>query len=400
MNAASVGIIGAGPGGLTLALACHHAGIEDVVVYEQAEQVEAIGAGIQLSPNATRVLQALGLRDSLAGISFYPRAVHLRTWHTGYLVASRPLGQFSESRYGAPYYHVHRGDLQQLLLERATASGIAIHTGKTLRALTQDDARVVASFTDDTNAQHGVIVGCDGIHSAVRNALFGDAAPRFTGHLAWRGLVPATRLPAGLLSSTVTAWIGPRKHFVNYYVRGGELVNFVGVVEDPSWQGESWREPGDPAALRRDFADWNPVIQQILAASDDVFKWALHDRAPLPAWTSGRVTLLGDACHPMLPYLAQGAAMAIEDAWVLSRMLERWEDQPQQGLLDYERYRRPRTTRVQARSREQGDTFHLADRWQMLARNFKLGLGSRLLPEIAMQQYDWLHGYDCVKGFD
>jgi salicylate hydroxylase len=399
LNGPSIGIVGAGPGGLALALACHHAGLTDLAIYEQADVIETVGAGLQLSPNATRVLQALGLRDELQRIAFYPQAVHFRAWRSGYLVAMRPLGRFSESRYGAPYYHVHRGDLQQLLLERVRALGIAVHAGAALTSVDQTADRVAARFADGNQRVHDVLVGCDGIHSAVRGALFGDSSPRFTGHLAWRGLVPADRLPRGLLEPVVTAWLGPRKHFVNYFVRGGELVNFVGVIEDASWRGESWREPGDPARLRADFADWHPVIGRIIDGAEDVFRWALHDHAPLASWSRGRVTLVGDACHPMLPYLAQGAAMAIEDAWVLARMLEQWEEEPMEALLQYERFRKPRAAQVQARSREQGEEFHLADRWRIVARNLKLGFGSRYLPELAMQQFDWLHGYDCVKGF-
>ncbi|MBX3707892.1 MAG: FAD-dependent monooxygenase [Pseudomonadales bacterium] len=400
MTGLSVGIVGAGPGGLALALALHHAGITDVTVYEQSDTIERIGAGIQLSPNATRVLGALGLREPLAAIGFYPQAVQFRAWRSGYLIATRPLGGFSEARYGAPYYHIHRGDLQALLFEQVRALDIPVRTGHTLATLRQDTDGVSLAFACGRTARHGVAVGCDGIRSVVRAQLFGATRPRFTGHLAWRGLVPAERLPADLVPPTVTAWLGPRKHFVHYYVRGGALVNFVGVIEDDRWQSDSWREPGDPAELARDFRDWHPSIRRIIEASGDVFRWALHDHAPLPAWTAGRATLLGDACHPMLPYLAQGAAMAIEDAWVLARMLEHWEDEPTEGLVQYERYRRPRTARVQAGSRAQGETFHLSDRWRIVGRNLKLGLGSRYLPEIAMAQFDWLHGYDCVKGFD
>jgi len=399
LSGPSIAIIGAGTGGLTLALACHHAGLRDITVYEQAADVEALGAGLQLSPNATRVLIALGLRDGLHAIGFYPQAIHFRTWRHAYLIAARPLGRISEVRYGAPYYHVHRGDLQQLLLERAIHVGIDIRTGHALQSISQSGSAVVATFAGGDTCTHAVLVGCDGIHSAVRTALFDHSAPRFTGHLAWRGLVPADRLPRDLFEPVVTAWLGPRKHFVNYFVRGGELINFVGVVEDASWQGESWREPGDAALLRRDFAGWHPVVGRIIDAAEDVFRWALHDHPPLPHWTRERVTLLGDACHPMLPYLAQGAAMAIEDAWVLARMLEQWDDEPERGLTEYEQYRRPRAAKVQARSRLQGEEFHLAERWRIVARNLKLGMGSRYLPEFAMQQFDWLHGYDCIKGF-
>ncbi|MFU8817693.1 MAG: FAD-dependent monooxygenase, partial [Pseudomonadales bacterium] len=214
------------------------------------------------------------------------------------------------------------------------------------------------------------------------------------------GLVPAKNLPTGLISPNATVWLGPGRHFVHYYVRGGELVNFVGVVETDRWTNESWSQRGDVADLAADFAGWHPVVETLIAATEEAYRWALYDRDPLPSWTRGNISLLGDACHPMLPYLAQGAAMAIEDAWVLSIMLERWEDEPARGLAEYERYRRPRTGKVQLASRAQGKEFHLRERLPVLQRNLKLALGSRFLPEMAMQQFDWLHGYDCIRGFE
>lgn len=396
---AAIGIVGGGIGGLTLAIACRHQGLDDVTVYEQAHEPQGLGAGVQLSPNASRVLVALGLRDALTGIAFFPRAVHLRTWHTGYLVAMRPLGGFSESRYGAPYYHVHRGDLHEVLRAEAERRGVRLLTGRRCSGAGQDGAGPWVDLGGE-RARHDVVIGCDGIHSPVRAALFGTSGPRFTGHVAWRGMVPTERFRKGLIPDTATVWMGPRRHFVHYYVRRGELVNFVGVVESPARAEESWSARGERAQLAEDFAGWHPMVRTVIDAADDVFLWDLYDHAPMPAWTRGAITLLGDACHPMLPYLAQGAAMAIEDAWVLALMLERWEDDPARALPEYERYRRPRTARVHARSREQGEMFHLPDGTAALARNFKLALGSRFLPEYAMREYDWLHGYDCIRGFE
>jgi len=399
----SIGIVGGGIGGLTLALACRQAGFIDVFVYEQAAQIEGLGAGIQLSPNASRVLIALGLKDVLASVASYPQAVHLRSWKSGYLVAQRPLGRFSEDRYHSPYYHLHRADLHRLLLDAAVANQVTITTGKTCSSLDAHEGKEQINFTDGSHAAHDAVIGCDGIHSAVRRSLLGVDEPRFTGHVAWRGMVEAARLPKGLTNPVVTAWMGPKKHFVHYPVRGGELVNFVGVVEVTHSDGvgeESWRTQGDKAEIAEDFGDWHPDIITLINAADRCFKWALYDRDPLENWSVGRVTLLGDACHPMLPYLAQGAAMAIEDAWVLSRMLENWEDETAEGFLEYERYRRPRTNKVLLESRAQGAQFHLHDRLKVIMRNVRLGLGSRFLPDVAMQQLDWLHGYDCVKGFD
>ncbi len=395
----SIGIAGGGIGGLTLALACREAGFEQVTVYEQSRHPESLGAGVQLSPNATKVLGALGLRQALEAVAFYPRAVDFRTWRSGYLVATRPLGEFSQARYGAPYYHVHRGDLHTLLLDAVKERGIGLEVGRRCLGAGQDGDSAWLDL-DDGQPRHDIVVGADGIHSAVRASLFGADVARFTGHVAWRGMVAASALPERLIPPTATVWLGPARHFVHYYVRGGELVNFVGVVESDRWQGESWREPGDRQELAGQFAGWNPMVTTLIDADGELFKWALYDRHPLPAWTHGAITLLGDACHPMLPYLAQGAAMAIEDAWVLSRLLERWEEQPVRGLAEYERFRRPRTAKVQHRSRLQGEEFHLRERWPVLRRNLKLTLGSRYLPEVAMSRFDWLHGYDCVRGFE
>jgi salicylate hydroxylase len=177
-------------------------------------------------------------------------------------------------------------------------------------------------------------------------------------------------------------------------------VNFVGIVENPHWQDESWRTLGDKRELVDEFADWHPSLATLIDNADDCYKWALHDRDAMPVWSVGRTTLLGDACHPMLPYMAQGAAAAIEDAWVLSRMLENYEEAVDEAFTEYEKYRKPRTTKIQMGSRAQGRQFHLDDGWSIFKRNLRLGFGTRFLPEIAMQQLDWIHGYDCVRGFD
>ncbi len=398
-SSASVAIIGAGIGGLTTALALKDVGFE-VTVYEQAQALESLGAGLQLSPNATRILHALGLKEQLARSSFFPKAVHFRSGASGYLIAYRHLGAISEARYGAPYYHIHRGDLQNLLLNALSDKGITLQLGRTFKNLHQGSDTVNLIFEDNTQVEHDLLIGCDGIRSQVRQCLFGEDSARFSGHVAWRGLIARAAVPDNFIQPAATVWLGPGKHFVHYYVRGGELINYVAVVETNNWSEESWTAPGDKKELTALFHGWHASIPQLIEASDDCFKWALYEREPLIDWTHQRATLLGDACHPMLPYLAQGAGMAIEDAWVLSRLLERWEDEPTGGLQEYQKYRQPRTRRVQLESRRQGDMFHLTDKWAITRRNLKLGFGCRYLPEIAMQHFDWLHGYDAVKAFD
>jgi salicylate hydroxylase len=398
----SVVIVGGGVGGLTAALACRLAGL-DVEIYEQASALEPVGAGIQLTPNATRILRALNALQPVARHGFYPQAAQFRAARSGYIIGFLPLGEFAEARYGAPYIHVHRDDLQRGLLEAVAARRIPLHLGKTFEDYTQHDSKrqpVEVRFSDGSSTRCDLLVGADGIKSGVRDRTFGARAPVFSGHLAWRGLVPADRLPANAVPPNVTAWLGPQRHFVHYYVRGGSLVNFVGVVETERWTEESWSIEGDPAELQRDFAGWHPVVEQLIGAAQQCYKWALYDRDPLERWSRGRVTLLGDACHPMRPFLAQGAAMAIEDAWVLGRMLELYEDEVEQALTEYDRYRIPRTRYVQQQSRLQGEMYHLSEPIPRLLRNVKLALGSRFLPDVAMKRFDWLFAYDAVRGFD
>lgn len=396
----SIGIIGAGIGGLSTALACHHAGLTNLTVYDQSKEPTPDGAGVQLSPNATRILRALRVLPEIGALAFTPQFVHLRSARSGFLIAQLALGEFAHARYGAPYLNIHRGDLHARLTNALNERDIEIVYNRHCEQVDVTEQDVTVHFRTGEQAAHSVIIGADGIHSAVRGALIQDSAPRFTGHVAWRGLVAASDLPKNQFPGTVTAWMGPAKHFVHYYVRGGDFINFVGVVEDQDWREESWVAPADKAKLREDFSNWHPQISTLIEASKDVNRWALYDREPLTHWSHGRATLLGDACHPMLPYVAQGAAMAIEDAWVLARMLDQWEEDPAAGLVEYEKYRLPRTRRIQAAARAQGQNFHLSSPLAVWKRNITLSLGSRFLPELAMQRNDWIYSYDAVNGFE
>ena len=353
-------IVGGGIGGLTAALCLARDGHE-VELFEQAQTFSEAGAGIQLSPNCSRVLHHLGLEAELGQAGFLPEGTEFRDWRSGRLVTSSRLGQAALERYGAPYYHIHRGDLLSILLAAVEAeAGVRLHTGSRITRFRDSDTGVSLEF--QTSIYEGdLLIGADGIHSQVRSQLWGEEKPTFTGNVAWRALVPTERLPAGLIKPASTVWWGPGSHFVHYYVKGGAKVNCVCVVEKAGWEVESWTERGEFDELKHDFEGWHSDIQALIdhADRDSLFKWALYDRPPMNTWGKGRVTLLGDACHPTLPFMAQGAAMAIEDAAVLAACLKQ-ASETETMLRRYEDLRRERTAGVQLGSRRNATVFHLS----------------------------------------
>lgn len=331
-----------------------------MAVFEQAPEFGEAGAGIQLSPNCSRVLHHLGLAPMLKQYAFLPQGTEFRAWNTGKLISASVLGETVQKAYGFPYYHIHRGDLLNVLVGAARQNAlIALHTASPVDGFTQNTQGVRVEVPGAAHAGDALI-GADGIHSRVRTRLFGEGKPAFTGNIAWRALVPADRLPTGLLNPVATVWWGPGRHFVCYYVRGGALINCVCVVEKSGWTLESWTELGEHRELQSDFAGWHGDIQMLIDNMDrhSLYKWALYDRPPLARWGEGAVTLLGDACHPTLPFMAQGAAMAVEDAAVLASCLAGATDCPA-GLRRYENLRRERTAWVQKGSRRNAKIFHL-----------------------------------------
>jgi salicylate hydroxylase len=389
----SVAVVGGGIGGLTAALALLRAGL-DVRVYEQATALSTAGAGIQLAPNCSRILGRLGLLDEVERVGVRPTAFEFRRWDDGRLLSQTPLGDSVERAYGAPYHHAHRADLMAVLADAVPADRVEV--GRRCVGVAQRGERAEVRFADGSDAVADVVVGADGIHSAVRQAMFGVEQARFTGHVAYRGLVPAERVAHLRLERRCTVRLGPGAHFVHYFVAAGRLLNVVCVAEEGSWRRESWTDRADPAELRAAFRGWDPVVQGIIDALDAPLKWALFDRDPLPCWSVGAVTLLGDACHPMLPYGAQGAAQAVEDAAVLAACLgqpDRWD--VREALARYESTRRDRAARVQAISRGNGVRFHLTDGPEQEARDAAMASSFGLSPEI-----DWLYGHDPVAALD
>ena len=375
-------IAGGGIGGLVAGLCLAEDG-HQVEIFEQTSEFREIGAGVQLSPNCTRVLCSLGLESELETHGFMPRGTEIRHFRTGRLISRSILGGKTIEDYGFPYYHIHRGDLLKLLVSAAeNKAGITLHLESRVEKFFEsiDKVNLTVNKIDHSG---DLLVGADGIRSTIREQLWGKQKPRFTGNIAWRAMVPVENLPDGMVRPMATVWWGPQRHFVHYYVKSGAFVNCVCVTEKRGWEIESWTEPGSYAELKADFKGWNANIQQLLESADkeSFFKWALFDRPPMEAWGKGHVTLLGDACHPTLPFMAQGAAMAIEDAAVLAGCLRfcgegQGEESVRTALLRYENLRKGRTARIQRGSRSNGRIFHFSG-IRALARNLVARRASR-----------------------
>ena len=345
----NVAIIGAGMGGLATAAALGKVGI-DVTVYEQAKQFARLGAGIQVGCNAMKVLRGLGLEQRMRSQSFYPRSWNNRDWRTGEVKFDMIFGESAEAKFGAPYLLAHRGDLHAALASAMPDERVRLN--HKLVGLDEVTEGVRLTFADGTTAVADAVVGADGVHSVVRDILFDTAPVKYTGRIAYRTTYPAALLNGERIDDC-TKWWGEDRHIVIYYVKPDRSeIYLVTSQPEPEFRIESWSAKGDVNELRKAFAGFDRQVEQVLAACPDVHKWAIVDRESLDRWAEGRVTLLGDACHPMTPYMAQGAAMAIEDAAVLSRCLDGAE---REGIADafrrFEATRKERTSKVQATSR-------------------------------------------------
>jgi 6-hydroxynicotinate 3-monooxygenase len=350
MSRLSVAIIGAGMGGLAAAAALRRMGIA-ATVYEQAAQFARLGAGIQIGCNAMKVLREFGLEDELRRQAFYPRSWNNKEHDTGEVRFDMTFGEAAEAKYGAPYLLAHRGDLHAALASAVPAETIRLDH-RLIGLDTAADGAVSLSFANGVQVQADAVIAADGVHSFVKEQLFGRDKPNFTGRIAYRTVYPASLLE-GYAIDDCTKWWGPDRHIVIYYVKPDRSeVYFVTSQPEPGFSVESWSAMGDVNELRAAFEGFHPQVQRVLAACPSVHKWALVDRDPLPRWSEGNITLLGDACHPMTPYMAQGAAMAIEDAAVLSRCLAGVErDGVAAAFRRFEAVRKPRTSRVQLSSR-------------------------------------------------
>ena len=408
-------VTGAGIGGSVLALALEQAGM-DYVVLEQAPALTEVGAGIQLSPNGVRILEWLGLADDLARYGVEPGGHQLRDWKSGDIVLETPLKSLVKNEFGAAYYHAHRADLIASLSRRLNPDRLRLNA-KVVAVSQQDgqendqgDSRVSAVMEDGSVERGDVLIAADGIHSVVRNQVFNPEAPRPSGYLAWRGMVDTDKAAHLGIERQSTAVMGPRLSIVFYYVSGGAKLNWIAIgasgARGEDGTQESWSQTASKADLQKAFEGWYPHARGLVDLTDELFVTALYDREPLPTWIDGRIALMGDAAHAMLPYHAQGAVQSIEDAWVLARCLQLGQgsnpDDPSAALLKYESLRKDRTQRLQLHSRNAERWYHLEDPDEIARRNARLSAHTQNSAQngrggLTPQQI-WLFTYDAEKA--
>jgi len=384
-----VAIIGEGIGGLTAANALSRAGIE-VAVYEAAAELKEIGAGVALHPNAMKVLRAIGVEDSVRKVAGRSDWQFMRNWKTGRVIAKTSRQQQAAS-FGMQGATVHRADLLDVLADAVPAGLVTL--GKRCTAVRAEGDIAVARFADGSEIAADIIVGAGGIHSAVRACMFGPDAPRFTGKICYRSVVPTGSVRGAWSYTDAAQWLGPHGTIVLYPLRDEDLINVVCHYDDDNYRHESWITECSRGEVLERYAGWHESLLRLFAAADTWYKWALYDRDPIPQWTRGRVTLLGDAAHPMLPYLGQGACQAIEDGAVMATALA---CDPVTGLARYERTRRPRASRVVLAARERGLSNHLTSPWAAWRRDLQIAWRrcvNRHDPE--GRGGAWLAGYDA-----
>jgi salicylate hydroxylase len=386
-------IAGAGIGGLTAALALAQQGFH-AIVCEHSATLEETGAGIQLSPNASRVLIGLGLAPGLQAYAVAPEELTIRNARTGRVLVRAPLGRSIEQRYGAPYWVIHRGDLQTMLLEAARGhANISLRFDTTVDdfAAYKTGVTVAALASKQPVEERALaLVGADGLWSRLRERLGHNTQPRFAHHTAWRALASAAEAAAEMRTPALNLWLGRNAHLVHYPVRAGALINMVAIVRD-EWRQPGWSAGGERGEILARFPAgmWPAAAREMLAIPEHWRKWALFDCRPLGPWGKGPTTLLGDAAHPMLPYLAQGAAMAIEDAAILAKELARTPEKPAAGMRRYEAARWRRTARVQRAARRNGAIYHMGGAEAFLRSLAMLAMGGRGV----IARYNWLYGW-------
>lgn len=385
-------IAGGGIGGLACGLALALKGWE-VEVLEQAPELTEVGAGLQISPNGMAMLDRLGVTPLIEDTLFEPDAIELRMGRTGRRIFRLPMKGTAEARWGNRFIQIHRADLHGALAQALRAQPDAqVRTHARISGYVRERGGASVYLERGDRVFGNLLVGADGVRSVIRQQMCGADRARFTGNVAWRSVVPVSALGDMAPPPFGVIWAGRGKHAVTTRVKGGSHVNFVGIVEQDDWTEEGWSIPGSIDDALADFGDWQPCLRAVLEASGELFRWALYGRPALAKWCDGPVTLLGDAAHPMLPSMAQGAVMALEDAVVLADALSEDTDKSR-ALQTYEARRKPRVTKVQARSAANAHMFHRHNALSQIATYAPMAVASRVSPAAIHRQQDWIYNF-------
>jgi len=388
----TIAIIGGGIAGAAIAAALQRKGFKPHI-FERAAEFGEIGAGIQMTPNAVKVLKEIGLEQELEDIGFLPEALVGRNWENARELFRIPLKEDCPKLYGAEFYHVHRADLHRILVSKIGDTEVSF--SKVCTGARQEGDKVIAEFDDGTEFECDLLIGADGVRSVIRESLFGDDKPQFTGHMCYRALVPFEEMP-DYVTPESSFWLGPKGHVVTYYVSRGKEVNIVAVKETEEWVEESWNSKSTREEMLADFEGWHDNLIRLFQDATNVYRWGLFDRDPSETWTKGRITLIGDAAHPMLPFLSQGAAMAIEDAYVLAEAIAALPDNLDSALKQYEEERIPRTRRVQIEARERGKTYHVSSREELEERDRAYQEQQKRNPHEGGIKANWVYEYNAT----
>lgn len=390
-------LVGAGIGGLFAALCLERLGIKSILL-EKSDELAEVGAGIQIGANGSRLIHQLGLQEAIEKYANSPAVGQIMDGRSGRSICPYPLNNSSQKRYQFPYYQIHRGDLQRILVE-AVKQRIpnCLRLGTELREISQDAERLQVTTNSGERINGRALVGCDGIHSRTRELLFEDGAAGYAGNLAWRAVVSLTKLDHSQDWQTPKIWVGPGRHLVQYPVSAGNALNLVACVESDITEVERWQGNSPAEELSNTFADWCPEVQHIIGLADDALKWGLYERPVLSNWSKGRATLLGDAAHAMLPSLAQGAVMAMEDAAELAQALNTHSNTVE-ALQHYEQRRISRCRKVQQVARDNLDFFHQSSGFRDRLSLKVLALMGQGAETVIANRYGWLYGYSGLPN--
>ncbi|GHA51047.1 monooxygenase [Amylibacter ulvae] len=389
-------IVGAGIGGIASALALAMRGW-DITVLERAANIGEVGAGLQISPNGLKVLHALGVTPFIENKWFEPERIELRVGRTGRRIFQIPIKNQAQKRWGAKYVQIHRVDLLDGLLAALIArAGDVVQTDCHVTGYTNAHGTPSAICADGRMFDADLIIGADGIRSEIRAQMIGPDKPRFTGNTAWRSVVPMDQLGENVPPSAGCIWAGSSRHAVTTRIRAGRVANFVGIVETDDWTREGWSVQGEKSHALADFDGWDPIIQTIIEKSPNMFRWALFDRAPLKQWSDGNVVLLGDAAHPMLPSMAQGAVQAIEDAYILADTVSS-APSIANGCSHYFEKRIKRTANIQSISARNLRMFHRRGKLTQCLTYAPLWAVGQVAPRMLLAKNDWIYGLDPTQ---